>query len=121
MKSRPNEDRELVCDMTAEEISQRAREATTGLLRVEELRSQAKSAAQSYKAQIEAIGEALHIAANEVLTGMQRRMVPCEWTADLARACWVLVRKDTGQVVTTETMTTADLQAMQQEQLPGIN
>ncbi len=121
MKSRPNEDRELVCEMSREEVEQRAKEGSTGILRLAELRATAKSQAQAYKAQIDGIADELTRAATEVMTGMQRRFVPCEWTADTSRSCWVLVRKDTGQVVTTETMTTADLQAMQQEHLPGIN
>lgn len=100
MRNRPDEDHELLCDLTPDELhlkGEQLAEAVDAHKRTED--DKARFTMLTLK--------------DEILSKQERRQVPCRWyveTSDSGMEMWVLRRTDTWRVLQTQPVTSADRQ-----------
>lgn len=113
MRPRPDEDHELLCELTEEELrlkGDQLAEAEAALTRAEEDKA---AAMKAFGKRIEDARAACKRLAEEVLSRTERRPVVCRWrgeTNDAGLEVWVLRREDSGRVLQTQPVTAADRQ-----------
>lgn len=104
------ETRSLTTRLEPLERYERGMQASALLQQHGQLEEAKKAAASKVKAEIDRVALAMKEAARAARDGHEVRDVQCAWHRDDARALMVLTRTDTGEVVETRPMSTAERQ-----------
>jgi hypothetical protein len=113
-RSRPDEDHELLCELTGQELRLKGDQLAEAENAYEIAEADKKAAMAVFAQRLEAARAVTRKLSQEILTKQERRPVSCSWKVERygedAREAWVLRRDDTGAVVTTQAVTQADRQ-----------
>lgn len=116
MRTRPDEDHDLLCLLTTEELELKSQQLAEVVKKAEQLQADKKAAAEVFKAREEEIRKASGRLSDEILTHKERRAVICRWDVEgvgrkgSALEEWVLRRGDTHDIVQRAPVTAADRQ-----------
>lgn len=108
----------LPVQLSQEERNMKARNVAALLKRYSELESAAKSAAASYKDQLKELRTEIDRDAEAAHNGYEERDVDLRNEPDPETFQVRIVRADTGEVVRTRDMTTEEMRAARQQNLP---
>lgn len=94
----------LPCDLTRDEMLQKAEEMATQLKERAEVELTAKESAGEFKDQMKRLDRTIADRAEEVRTGVEYRQVECTERGDFRRNLVQVVRLDTGEIVRSRPM-----------------
>ena len=100
----------LQCILSAEELAEHSQQMASAFAEVTRFEADAKAAANQFKAQITGAESKLSLHSGLVLSGKEMRDVSCEVRKDFGTGKCIITRTDTGTVVSTRDMTTAEMQ-----------
>jgi hypothetical protein len=118
MKLKREETRELLVELTTEELLARGQELSAIVGRISLLEDEKARLSKSYAAQITTQKVERDRVSEALSTGRELRPVPCEVFADVKRAEFVTFRTDTGEEVSARTMTERELKHERQADPP---
>lgn len=101
---------QLTVKLTREEIAQRAKELAEKIKEHDRLDAERKANAAEIKVAIDAANTRIRELSNAVHSGTEIQDVACDWVADTDRLLMRLIRRDTGETVTTRSMTKEERQ-----------
>lgn len=113
MLSRPDEDHELLCELTSEEIEAKGKQLAEAVEARRRAEDEKKAANAIFSKRIEDAQTSACDLKDEILSGKERRPTRCVWrteTDSKGRQMWMLRRADTGELVSSSAVTAADLQ-----------
>lgn len=118
MSIRPDEDRELLCELTESELLGKGDALAAAVAKHEQIEAEKAEAMGLFKTRLEAVSASIKLHKAEIQSRKEARLVLCRWRradrADrktgLTRKVLELVRTDTEAVVETREVTSADMQ-----------
>lgn len=104
----------LPCELTAKERDERAAEAANLLYKHDSKEQDLKDHSKAIKGELERLMCAHRHLSNVVRTNLEQRDVECDEVLDKVSGTVSVVRRDTGEVVSSREATSQDLQAKMQ-------
>lgn len=96
--------RQLLCPLTDTELSETADLMAAKLQEAQSLEAELERVKRDFKAKQQAVDGAISLCAQKIRSKSVLREVDCAWTYDWEHGKKTLTRKDTGEVVVTETI-----------------
>ena len=113
MRARPDEDHELLCELTDEEVGVKGNQLAEAEAVYSQTEADKAAAMKAFGTRLETARGRMRQLGAEVLTRTERRAVPCRWkveTDESGSEVWVLRRQDTFKVLQYQPVTAADRQ-----------
>lgn len=113
-RSRPPEDHELLCELGEEELTLKGKQLAESVEAKRRAEEDKKAAMVVFATRIDSANEVCMNLKTEILSKQERRATECVWNVEpwgeKDTPTWVLRRRDTRAVVTTQAVTQADRQ-----------
>ncbi len=103
--------RSLPCELTDEELRERADQLVVHIRELEALDEEKKEASKKFRDKMRAIGSKVSVFSKQIEDKKEVREVECLEAPDYNRKLMVITRKDTGEVLGTRPLSSEDLQA----------
>ena len=109
--------RKLLVLMTADERALKALTLSEKLQETGKIEEKAKEASDGFKKQLKSLELDVNALAQEVRSGKEAREVDVFKRSNVEARTWEVIRADTGEVIDSSTMTTAEIRESKQQKL----